>query len=226
MPDNQPAGAIEAIRKKSAVYPSGIESFQRRKARISGPARILWAARWEHDKGAEDFFAGLKILKESKVDFRLSVIGQQFRDVPEVFGWAKDYFAEFIEHWGYQDSIDNYRAVLSQADIVVSTANHEFFGISIAEAIAAGAYPVLPKRLSYPEIVRGIETLAEDEFFYDGTVEGLAGKLKCLIARIEKEEDLWAGRVGTGQLAMRLYTWDKRAAVMDNDIEDVVKGKI
>jgi glycosyltransferase involved in cell wall biosynthesis len=225
MPDNQPFGAIEKIRAKSAVYPPGIESFERRKARIPGPVRILWAARWEHDKGAEDFFAAVKILKEGKVDFRMSVIGQQFRDVPEVFEWAKDYFAEFIEHWGYQDSIEEYRAVLCEADLIVSTANHEFFGISVAEAIAAGACPVLPKRLAYPEIVRGIEMLAEDEFFYDGTVEGLADKLKGLIAKVDKNEDLWAGRVGTGQLAMSLYTQDKRAAVMDNDIEDIVKGK-
>jgi glycosyltransferase involved in cell wall biosynthesis len=224
MPDNQPTGVIEKIRRKSAVYPPGIESFERRKARTPGPVRILWAARWEHDKGAEDFFAAVKILKESGIEFRLSVIGQQFRDVPEVFDRAKDYFAEFIEHWGYQESIDNYRAVLSEADIIASAAKHEFFGISVAEAIAAGAYPVLPKRLSYPEIVRGIERLAEDEFFYDGTVEGLADKLKSLIAKVEASHDLWAGRVGTGQLAMRLYTWDKRAAVMDNDLEDIVSG--
>ena len=190
MPDNQPMGAIEKILRKSAVYPPGIESFERRKPRMPGPVRILWAARWEHDKGAEDFFAAVKILKESKVEFRLSVIGQQFRDVPEVFGWAKDYFAECIEHWGYQESVEDYMTALCEADIIVSTAKHEFFGISIAEAIAAGAYPVLPKRLSYLEIVRGIETLTEDEFFYDGTVEGLADKLKGLIIRIENGENL------------------------------------
>lgn len=224
MPDNYPTGAIEKIRRKSAVYPPGIESFERRKARASGPARILWAARWEHDKGAEDFFAAVKTLKENGIDFRLSVIGQQFRDVPEVFDWAKDYFSECIEHWGYQKSADKYRAVLSEADIIVSTAGHEFFGISVAESIAAGAYPVLPKRLSYPEIVRGIETLEKDEFFYDRTVEELADKLKGLVVRIGNGENLWAGRIGTGQLAMRLYTRDKRAAMMDNDIEDIVKG--
>jgi glycosyltransferase involved in cell wall biosynthesis len=35
----------------------------------------------------------------------------------------------------------------------VSTARHEFFGVAVVEAIAAGALPLLPHRLSYPELV-------------------------------------------------------------------------
>ena len=46
-----------------------------------------------------------------------------------------------------------YLKILSEADIIVSTAIHEFFGISVVEAIAAGAYPLLPKRLAYPEVL-------------------------------------------------------------------------
>ena len=38
-------------------------------------------------------------------------------------------------------------------DVVVSTANHEFFGIAICEAIWAGAVPVVPDRLSYRDHV-------------------------------------------------------------------------
>lgn len=53
------------------------------------------------------------------------------------------------------------------SDLIISTANHEFFGISILEAIAAGAYPVLPKMLAYPEVL-SLEKYPERKcFFYD-----------------------------------------------------------
>ncbi|HAX81236.1 MAG TPA: hypothetical protein DCY40_01550, partial [Actinobacteria bacterium] len=46
---------------------------------------------------------------------------------------------------------DEYEAVIAAASIVVSTAAQEFFGISIIEAMHAGAFPMLPRRLVYPE---------------------------------------------------------------------------
>lgn len=89
MPDHQPLAAIETIRTKSSVHPPGIGEFPARPARKPGPIRILWAARWEHDKNPEDFFEAIGILKAQNVPFRLSVIGQSFRDQPEVFKLAR-----------------------------------------------------------------------------------------------------------------------------------------
>ena len=38
------------------------------------------------------------------------------------------------------------------AHILPVTSNQDFFGISIVEAVSYGAHPILPKRLSYPEL--------------------------------------------------------------------------
>ena len=38
------------------------------------------------------------------------------------------------------------------SNILPVTSNQDFFGISIVEAVGYGNYPILPKRLSYPEI--------------------------------------------------------------------------
>lgn len=190
MPDHQPTDVIERIRAKSAVYPPGINKPPAPKARKAGPIRILWAARWEHDKNPQDFFEALKRLKAQGTDFRLSVIGPRFREVPEVFAWAKDFFADHIDLWGYQQEPADYAAVLGEADVIVSTAKHEFFGLSVAEAIAAGAFPLLPRRLSYPELLESVETKSPDEFFYDGSIEDLARRL-TQAAKLVETGELW-----------------------------------
>lgn len=218
MPDNQPLDAIEKIRAKSVIFPPGINEPLDRSQRKPGPMRILWAARWEHDKNPDDLFEALKDLKADNIDFRLSVIGQQFRDGPEVFDRAKTFFADNIDRWGYLPGRAEYEAALLDADLVVSTADHEFFGISIAEAIASGAYPVLPNRLAYPEIVNDIETETAGEFFYDGTIEGLTRKLAALAGSIENGT-LWAGKPDRGRQAMRKYYWQNAATAMDDALE-------
>ena len=153
MPDHRPLDAVQQIRGKSAIHPPGVDEFPARTARSPGPLRILWAARWEYDKNPDAFFAALGLLKERGVPFRLSVVGEQFEDTPPVFATARDTFRAEVDHWGYQPTRDDYIAVLQSADVIVSTADHEFFGISVVEAMAAGCYPLLPNRLAYPEVV-------------------------------------------------------------------------
>ena len=221
MPDCQPIDAVERIMGKAVVYPPGVKKIGERGDRAAGPLRILWAARWEHDKNPEDFFEVLKILKTRGINFRVSVIGQQFRQVPEVFGWAKGYFAKHIDRWGYQVSRGEYEKALKEADVFVSTADHEFFGISAVEACLGGAYPVLPKRLAYPEILGLGGDEAVDEFFYDGSVTALADKLTMLSERIEKgcllDED--TGRVVR---LMERYKWGNLGRVLDEAVEKVM----
>lgn len=81
MPDYKPNERLEALGGKISIQPLGIESFAERPHRRPGPPRILWAARWEHDKNPEDFFAAVERLVNSGLEFRMSVIGEQFRDV-------------------------------------------------------------------------------------------------------------------------------------------------
>ena len=211
MPDNKPLDQVDLIARKSHIFPPGIDAPKTSpKTRTPGPTRILWAARWEHDKNPEEFFAAIDILKNKNIDFRISVIGETFCDSPEVFAWAKDHFQGHIDHWGYQPTRDDYLNALTEADIVVSTANHEFFGISIAEAIAAGARPILPDRLAYPELITYIAPpQTKQNIFYDGTVKHLADKLNNLITTPPTQ---------TQKLTMPKLYWPHRAIEMDKAI--------
>ncbi|MCK4872972.1 MAG: DUF3524 domain-containing protein, partial [Phycisphaerales bacterium] len=200
MPDQQPAGAVQRIRDKSFIQPPGIEPFPPRGERAPGPMRILWAARWEHDKNPEMFFAAMRELRTRGIAFRLSVIGEQFRDIPDVFDCAQVEFADVIDRWGYQSSREAYRAALLDADVFVSTADHEFFGLSAVEAAAAGVFPLLPRRLAYPEVFG-----ADSDVFYDGTVPHLVDRL--------------AGLASAPRSAVNIaqhYLWRTRAPALDS----------
>lgn len=217
MPDHQPTHAVEVIRGKSDIQPPGIDAPPTRGPRSTEPCRILWAARWEHDKNPDTFFAALKILKRRGVAFRLSVIGEQFRDSPEVFTWARQFFSDHIDRWGFQSSRQEYQAALAEADVVVSTADHEFFGISVLEAVAAGARAVLPRRLAYPELFDP-EDHAGPAVFYDGTEHELADRLQELAPHVGPD-DAFGHRSTRPPQAVERFLWNNRVRVLDDSIE-------
>ena len=104
------------------------------------------------DKNPAGFFSTLRRFKSEGGEFRLIVCGESFQKAPEEFEQAEKEFEKELVHFGFA-SREKYKELLAQSDIVVSTAFHEFFGISILEAIYAGAFPLLPNRLSYPELI-------------------------------------------------------------------------
>ena len=63
------------------------------------------------------------------MDFEISVLGESFQEVPRAFAIARDAFAGQIDQWGFLESRDRYWQALRSADVFVSTADHEFFGI-------------------------------------------------------------------------------------------------
>jgi glycosyltransferase involved in cell wall biosynthesis len=161
-PDYVPPGLVESLARRSDVVPvpCDIEAFAEQPPAWPGsaakdtarPLRLLWVGRFEHDKGGDALLNTLEQLERDPFDYELAVVGQQFREAPAAFTTIAERFDHRIVHYGYLPSIENYRAVLAGADIVLSTAEHEFQGLAVMEAVAAGCVPAVPDGLAYREI--------------------------------------------------------------------------
>lgn len=168
-PDYTHLHTVGEIRKKSSVLHLGMDLRAHDAFAESytphdwGPGMqppiVLWNQRWEYDKNPEAFFRLMNRLDDAGCRFRLILAGEHFEEQPYEFERAFERYAERIIHYGYAEDFEEYSRLLHRADLVVSTALHEFFGIALMEAIYCGCHPLLPNRLSYPELIP--ETLHE-----------------------------------------------------------------
>ena len=221
MPDYVPPGLPEAVRARSRVMHLGTNLEPLRAGRGEKPhpppLTILWSHRWEYDKNPEAFFKTLFYLAEEGLPFRLAVLGEVFRKWPPIFEEARRRLADRIIQFGYLPEREGYEAHVRRADIVVSTAIHEYFGLAVVEAVAAGCFPLLPRRQSYPEL---IPPEWHDVFLYDDE-RALRRKLAALL-RGKGPWDL-ARRLAE---AMDRFDWSARGPVFDQALaEAAARGR-
>jgi glycosyltransferase involved in cell wall biosynthesis len=183
MPDAVPPGVVEHIAGKSCVIPVPLEQrwFAGTTRPAAGPFTIVWNHRWEYDKAPERMFAALLKLHEDGVDFRVHVIGQQFREQPPVFAEMRPLLEVHTGEWGTVESATAYQQLLQESHVVLSTALHEFQGLAVLEAVASGCIPLVPDRLAYPEFIPDdcrYPSYPEDAGFES---EAVAARLQALV---------------------------------------------
>lgn len=158
-PDHTTLHTVDALRERCAVLPVGLD-LRRYDAHQPpaprDPARpplIVWNHRWEYDKNPRAFFKALYRLADEGDAFEVALAGENVRQDPAEFEAARERLGPRVVQYGYVDSFAEYARLLWDADIVVSTSNQDFFGISVVEAMYCGCWPVLPERLNYPALV-------------------------------------------------------------------------
>ena len=160
MPDHVPLGLVDHLASKSQVLAVPLEDdCFTLAARFSPTAiqrergTILWNHRWEYDKSPERLLAVIQHLP-AHLPLTFHVVGQRFRQQPKEFELIHALLVKrkWLGCWGYVDSLSEYRKLLRRSHLVLSTAIHDFQGLSILEAVAAGAVPIVPDRLAYQEL--------------------------------------------------------------------------
>jgi len=155
-PEFNELGQMPGLEDKSRVLYVGIDGeylgrLRPEKFEDVSPL-IVWNQRWEFDKNPKQFFDALITLAREGIAFKLAVCGERFSRQPPEFVAAKAALDDRIIHWGYANRV-TYRRLLWRSTITASTALHEFFGISMLEAMYCQTHALLPNRLSYPELL-------------------------------------------------------------------------
>jgi glycosyltransferase involved in cell wall biosynthesis len=211
-PDQTHTRDIDEVAARSEVLPVGIDDGfvdASRLADASAAPLVLWNQRWEYDKAPARFFAALYRLADEGVSFRVALAGENFRNHPVEFDEGIRRLAERVVHHGWLER-RAYTELLLSTDVVVSTARHEFFGVAVAEAIAAGAYPVVPAALSYPEVVPGAH---HDACLFEND-DGLVDRLRVALTDPARRGAVTA----TARPAMRRLGWREVAPQYDDHL--------
>lgn len=158
---------VEGLKKKSNILPIGIH-LKHHDVDIQQPYQgeaplILWNHRWEFDKNPDDFFKALITLKKEGLSFKLALLGEVYKNAPASLTHALEYFKDDIIVTGFMTK-ETYSSWLKASDILPVTSYHDFFGISVMEAIYMDVYPLLPNRLTYPDLY---DINNHPEIFYD-----------------------------------------------------------
>jgi len=167
MPDHVPDNIVEILEQRSFCLPVPLgDNWGDIQHQPTEQFTILWNHRWEYDKAPERLFSALLQLREHHIDFRIHVVGQRFRKAPSIFEEMRESLPDQIGAWGYIEDMEEYRNLAGQSHVVVSTALHDFQGLAILEATAAGCVPCVPDRLAYREFIPDIfryNSFPEDE---------------------------------------------------------------
>ena len=223
-PEYNELQTVEETAAKSHILTPGIDVEQLERTEepagnppvaAGGPPLILWNQRWEYDKNPAAFFRALYAIAAEGIPFRLALCGERFRSRPVEFEEAEEKLAEQIVHVGYAQR-EQYRSLLWEADVTVSTALHEFFGISVLEAIICHTFPILPRRLSYPELI-------PEPFHGRCLYKEEEGLLRHLRWALTKRGEA-AAAAATLAPQMAAFSWRELAPAYDTLLRQLVEG--
>jgi glycosyltransferase involved in cell wall biosynthesis len=211
------AGAkLESKLSNIELLPVGIDTSRLAPTTVTGPLKVMWNHRWSYDKGPGEFAHALSVLAGEGHEFDVYALGEVERSGRRAYERLLNQLNDRVILCGYQEE-DAYLGALCRSDLVVSSAQHDFFGLAVAEAIAAGARPLLPQRLAYPEIVP--EALQATLLYETGLIEALRSVLTTPRQLLHQHRSTTMAHVAA-------FSWSKLAPKYDDLIDDMIAARL
>lgn len=215
-PDCVPKGVVSELEAKSRCIPVPVQAVATGTVnKCSKKLQIIWNHRWEYDKGPELLAECIGRLPND-LALTFHVVGQRFRTSPKIFEsiYASLNARGWLGEWGFMEKREDYEGLLNRSHVVLSTAKHDFQGLSVLEAVAAGCVPVVPNRLAYKEWFSSC---------YRYTDQGDEADQLCL--RLESLAiDYKAGR-GFKVPSVESFTWPKLGPQYQQSIAELMAIK-
>ncbi len=209
--------AIDGIVAKSGVLPVGVdlawlEAIRPAERTVGGAPLILWNHRWEFDKAPEVFARAVRRLANEGLAFRVAVAGEPgLTPAPEMASLPAA-LGERLVQFGRVESREEYGRLLWEADIVVSTTRHEFFGVAMVEALACRCLPIVPARYNYPAFV---PPELHGACLWE-TEEEFVAKLREAVTNPPETASLLSASAAR-------FSWERVAPAWDRVIEDTIR---
>lgn len=181
----------EIIEERTERVISGVEKAEEGKSRKEKV--LLYVGRLEEYKGVQHIIQILPELRE----FRLRVVGRGPYEA-ELHSMAESLKVEERVEWLKDLSRKELLECYAGADIFLMLSSHEAYGITVAEALAAGTPCVVAKGSALEEFIDGIQCFGVDQ----------PDKRENLIKLINQVKDLKFNRkLNIKNLA--IYDWDQ-----------------
>jgi glycosyltransferase involved in cell wall biosynthesis len=218
--DAVPVGLIERLEETTRVQPPGVDAAAIRAVAPrpvgSGPPVVLWNHPWIDEQNPRAFFETLDYLAQDGVAFRLIAVGIAVRNYPGVFERARKRLSRHLIQFGYVPGREQYLANIRAAQVVVSTADREWFPLATVEAAIAGAQPLVSRGLANGEVFGDLLPRVS----YRGAVD-LRRKLARLLTG---DATVTAEATALGEALARRYDWSRVAGEFDETFAKAAAG--
>ncbi|MEZ5229247.1 MAG: DUF3524 domain-containing protein [Acidimicrobiales bacterium] len=215
LPDDDHVRSIDRVIESFETLPLGLDlSWAAPSAERfdgTGPV-VLWPHRWEPDKDPAAFARAVDRLVEVGLDARLVLAGASGPLDDDVRRRVVDRHRRRVLAAG-PFGVEEYRDWVCRSDVVVSCAHHDFFGVGVAEAVAAGCVPVVPDALNYPDLLGD----AAGAFGYR------PGSFGTRLADVVRDLDRWRAELPAAVAAVRCHDWGVMAAIYDQRLEALAR---